>query len=83
MDLKVFIQNFEFQKFCNAELRTGNATVRTARPAPGGWARYELPLSRFRCDYDGARLTDVNRVDFQNPSRLPALFCLARLRLLR
>lgn len=82
VDLKVFIQNYEFQKYCNAELRTGNYTERSVA-LPGGWYQVTMPFSDFRCDYGGAFDTDVDRIDFQNTNIRPALFCLAGLKLLR
>jgi hypothetical protein len=81
VDLKVFILNFEFQKYCNADLRTGNYTP-TAR-APQGWYQFTLPFADFKCDYEGALPNQVNRIEFQNTEEQPALFCLAGLRLLR
>ncbi|WIA32859.1 hypothetical protein OEZ86_006034 [Tetradesmus obliquus] len=81
VDLKVFILNFEFQKYCNAELRTENYTPTAT--APGGWYRFTLPFADFKCDYDGALPTQVNRIEFQNTAERNALFCLAGLRLLR
>lgn len=58
VDLKVFIQDFEFKKYCNSELRTGNFTP-TAR-APGGWDQFTIPFVDFRCDYQGASPADVS-----------------------
>jgi hypothetical protein len=81
VDLKVFILNFEFQKYCNAELRTGNYTPTAI--APRGWYQLTLPLADFKCDYNGALPSQVNRIEFQNTAELPALFCLAGLKLLR
>jgi hypothetical protein len=81
VDLKVFILNFEFQKYCNAELRTGNYTPTAI--VPRGWYQFTLPLADFKCDYDGALPSQVNRIEFQNTAELPALFCLTGLKLLR
>jgi hypothetical protein len=81
VDLKVFILNFEFQKYCNAELRSGNYTPTAT--APNGWYQFSFSLADFKCDYDGALPSQVNRIEFQNTAELPALFCLAGLRLLR
>jgi hypothetical protein len=43
-------------------------------PAPGGWRRFVVPFSMWRCDYKGAMPEEVNRIDFGNPTNVTVPF---------
>ncbi len=82
-NVKVYIVNDELKKYCNKELFTADLN---ATSQGGGWYRYTAPFASFQCDYDGAKDSDVDRIDFQAlqvPGNLPAIFCLAGLALER
>ena len=82
MNLKVFIKAGEGESYCNSELFTGNYGTGSP-PRAGGWVRYVVPFEDFKCDYEGALPHQVDRIDLQNVSKLPAEFCLADFQLLR
>lgn len=44
--------------YCNAEV-FARGLANSTTPLPGGWLRYTVPFSAFRCDYDGALPTQV------------------------
>lgn len=57
IDIKVFVQNFEFQKFCDSDVRTG--TLKPTATAKGGWSQYTVPFASFKCTSAGATAKDV------------------------
>lgn len=81
VDLKVFLHNFETQKFCNSDIRTGQHV--TKRLTDDGWFQFNIPISAFKCDAQGALPNQLNRIDLQNTKVPHAAFCLGELRLLR
>eukprot|EP00882_Tetradesmus_deserticola_P029331 GHRQ01032846.1.p1 GENE.GHRQ01032846.1~~GHRQ01032846.1.p1 ORF type:complete len:418 (+),score=138.10 GHRQ01032846.1:407-1660(+) len=81
VDLKFFLHNFETKKFCNSDVRTGQHM--TKRLSADGWFQFTIPLSAFKCDYDGALPHQLDRIDLQNTKVQHASFCLGELRLLR
>lgn len=71
------------KKYCNKEIYIKDLFA-TSAPAGGGWRKYTVPLASFRCDYDGARLDQIDRVDFQNYVPLEKVpFCLANFEIVR
>uniref|UniRef100_A0A383WGT9 Expansin-like EG45 domain-containing protein n=1 Tax=Tetradesmus obliquus TaxID=3088 RepID=A0A383WGT9_TETOB len=80
VDLKVFLQNYESKKYCNSDARTGQFVTQSLGD---GWFSYKIPLSAFKCDYEGALPHQLTRIDLQNTKVLHAAFCLGELRLLR
>jgi hypothetical protein len=81
VNLKVFLQNFENKKYCNADAHTGQFV--TQRLTDDGWFAFTIPLSTFKCDYEGAMPYQIDRIDLQNTNVLHAAFCLGELKLLR
>jgi cullin-associated NEDD8-dissociated protein 1 len=81
-NLKLFLRNSNAgndKGYCRTAVQTSSLPVREEKP--GGWRRYQVPLSQLGCDYPGATLADVNHVELQNEGEMPAAFCLARLAL--
>jgi cullin-associated NEDD8-dissociated protein 1 len=77
-NLKVFLRNSNAgpdKGYCRTSVFTGQLPA--AEERPGGWRRAVVPLSALQCDYPGATLAEVNRLEFQNEGEKPVPFCLA------
>jgi cullin-associated NEDD8-dissociated protein 1 len=78
-NLKVFLRNTnagQDKGYCRNAIFTSQLPVFEERA--GGWRRYVVPLQMLGCDYPGATLQDVNRLEFQNEGEMPVPFCLAQ-----
>lgn len=78
-NLKIFLRNTnagQDKGYCRNSIFTSQLPVFEERQ--GGWRRYVVPLSMLGCDYPGATLREVNRLEFQNENEMPVPFCLAQ-----
>jgi hypothetical protein len=81
----VYLQNEEAKKFCNAEvfLNASRPASEAAGPRGSSFYTFRLPLAQFKCDYEGAMLSDITNISFENANARRGFVCIARVAILR
>lgn len=81
----MYLQNEEGKKYCNAEvfLNATKPDSTTRGPLGSNFYTFKVPLSQFKCDYEGAFLKDITNISFENANERRAYVCIARVTILR